>query len=185
MDSPADRVINLIQTCQARTFLPIIGPVKGKVLERIVKKEKPHRILEIGTLIGYSSILMAKHLDKSGKIYTIEIDKEAAEAAVKNIIEAKLQDKIEVIIGDAIKKIKNITEKFDVLFLDAGKEQYLKYLKLAEPKLKKGAIVVADNVKLFQSDMADYLEYVREGSNYRSRTIDFGQDGVEISIKLF
>lgn len=185
MNSRADKVIDIIQKCQARTFLPIIGPQKGKVLEQIVKSEKPKRILEIGTLIGYSSILMARHLPKGGEIVTVEIDKESAEAAVTNVNEAYMDKKIKVVVGDATKKIKKIAGKFDVLFLDAAKEQYLKYLKLSEPKLKKGAIVVADNVKIFKNDMADFLDYVRNSDKYRSKTIDFGQDGVEISIKLF
>lgn len=180
----ADKVIESIQAAQRHTFLPIIGKIKGQVLVRMVQAEKPRRILEIGTLVGYSAILMAKHLAEGAKIISIEVDKEAADQAKNNIKEAGLEDKIELVVGDARREIKKLKEKFDVLFLDAAKEQYLEYLKLAEPKLKEGAIVVADNVKIFRDDMADFLEYVRESGHFRSETIDFGQDAVEVSIKL-
>ena len=180
----ADKVLETIQRAQNQTFLPIIGKDKGQVLVRIVECENPQRILEIGTLVGYSAILMAKHLPEGAKIVSIEVDKKAADAARKNISEAQLEEKIELIVGDARREIKKLKEKFDVLFLDAAKEQYLEYLKLAEPKLKEGAIVVADNVKIFRDDMEDFLEYVRESGRFRSETIDFGQDAVEVSIKL-
>ena len=179
----ADKVIENIQKAQRHTFLPIIGKDKGQVLVRIVQSENPQRILEIGTLVGYSAILMAKHLPEGAKIVSVEVDKDAAESARENIKEAGLTGKIELIVGDARREIKKLKEKFDVLFLDAAKEQYLEYLKLAEPKLKDGAIVVADNVKIFKDDMADFLEYVRQSGRFRSETIDFGQDAVEVSIK--
>ena len=181
MAKQADEVLENIQKAQKRTFLPIIGRVKGQVLVRIVESENPQRILEIGTLVGYSAILMAKHLPKGAKIVSIEVDKNSASQARKNIAEAQLEEKIELIVGDARREIKKLKEKFDVLFLDAAKEQYLK---LAEPKLKEGAIVVADNVKIFKDDMADFLEYVRQSGRFRSETIDFGQDAVEVAIKL-
>ena len=184
MSQQADEVLETIQQAQKHTFLPIIGKDKGQVLVRIVQSENPQRILEIGTLVGYSAILMAKHLPEGAKIVSVEVDKNAAESARENIEEAGLAEKIELVVGDARHEIKKLKEKFDVLFLDAAKEQYLEYLKLAEPKLKEGAIVVADNVKIFKDDMADFLEYVRESGKFRSETIDFGQDAVEVAIKL-
>jgi len=177
----ADEVLENIQKAQRHTFLPIIGKDKGQVLVRIVQSQNPQRILEIGTLVGYSAILMAKHLPQGAKIVSIEVDKDSAGQARKNISEAQLEEKIELIVGDARREIKKLKEKFDVLFLDAAKEQYLK---LAEPKLKEGAIVVADNVKIFKDDMADFLEYVRQSGRFRSERIDFGQDAVEVAIKL-
>src|SRR3989304_454958 len=74
------------------SFLPIIGPVKGKLLESLVKKHKPRLILEIGTLVGYSAILMAQHL-KNGKILSLEIDESAADIAKENIRKAGLSGK--------------------------------------------------------------------------------------------
>lgn len=68
--------------------------------------------------------------------------------------------------------------------MDAVKEEYLTYLKLAEPKLNPRAAVIADNVKIFADSMADYLGYVRESGLFRNQTFDFGQDAVEVSVKI-
>src|SRR3990167_10526125 len=97
----ADEVLENIQKAQKHTFLPIIGKDKGQVLVRIVQSENPQRILEIGTLVGYSAILMAKHLAEGAKIVSIEVDKNSASQARKNIAEAQLEEKIELIVGDA------------------------------------------------------------------------------------
>ena len=86
----ADKVIETIQKAQKRTFLPIIGKDKGQVLVRIVEAERPQRILEIGTLVGYSAILMAKHLAEGAKIVSIEVDKNSASQARKNIASGPL-----------------------------------------------------------------------------------------------
>jgi len=163
--------------------LPIIGKVKGKVLAELVSRYKPTTILEIGTLVGYSAIIMASKL-KKGKLITIEIDPDKAEIAKSNIFKAGLANKIEVVVGDAKEIIPKLNVEIDMLFIDAKKEEYLVYLKLTEAKLKKGAIVVADNVKMFENRMKDYLEYVRNSGKYKSSSIDFGYDAMEISFKL-
>jgi predicted O-methyltransferase YrrM len=74
---------------------------------------------------------------------------------------------------------------FDSMFIDAEKSQYLKYLMLAEPKLKNGAIIIADNVKRFRNEMEDYLNYVRNSKLYESFTVEVENDALEISIKKF
>ena len=122
--------------------LPIIGSRKGEVLINVIKKYKPKRILEIGTLIGYSTILMASYL-KDGKITTIEIDNKVAEIAKENFKKAKFFN-INLITGNALNIIPKLKEKFDMLFLDAAKEEYYSYLKYAEPKLNKNAVIVDD-----------------------------------------
>lgn len=81
--------------------------------------------------------------------------------------------------------IPRLNEVFDMVFLDAEKNEYLEYLKLSEKKLKKGGVVFADNVKLYACSMRDFLGYVRNSGRYRSQFIDVGSDGVELSIKLF
>lgn len=180
----ADKILRQIENQAQDAFLPIIGSEKGKVLIHTVKRVKPNRILEVGTLVGYSAILMAKHLPKGGRIITLEIDSQLAKIAQDNIFQAGFEDKVEIIIGDAKKTLKEIKERVDILFLDAVKEEYLTYLKLAEPKLNPRAAVIADNVKIFADSMTDYLEYVRESGLFRSQTFDFGQDAVEVSVKI-
>ena len=178
-----------------KEHLPSIGPLKGRIISDIVKKYRPASILEIGTLHGYSAILMGNLLpDDGGKLITIEIDRDLANIATKNIEKAGLSYKINVICDDAIDVIPTLVGyKFDLVFLDAIKTQYLNYLKLLEGKnlLKEESIVVADNVILYESEMKDYLEYVRNSGYYRSQitrtTLEFNknvEDALEISFRL-
>jgi predicted O-methyltransferase YrrM len=133
-----------------KQFIPSIGPIKGKIITGIIQKYKPRNILEIGTLYGYSAILMADTLKGADeKVVTIEIDKSIAGIARKNIADASLLNKIDVIVGNALDEIPGLNSKFDLLFLDAAKNEYLKYLELAQKNdLKRGTIVVADNVEI-------------------------------------
>jgi predicted O-methyltransferase YrrM len=178
-----------------KEHLPSIGPLKGRIISDIVKKYKPASILEIGTLHGYSAILMGNLLpDDGGKLITIEIDRDLANIAINNIEKAGLSCKIKVICDDAINVIPTLSRyKFDLVFLDAIKTHYLNYLKLLEGKnlLKEESIVVADNVILYESEMKDYLEYVRNSGYYRSQitktTLEFNknvEDALEISFRL-
>jgi predicted O-methyltransferase YrrM len=173
--------------------LPSIGPIKGKIISDIIKRYKPTKILEIGTLHGYSAILMVDLLFDDGKLITIEIDKNLADIARKNIAKAGLSNKIEVISGNALEVIPTLTGyKFDLIFLDAAKSEYLQYLRLLEEKhlMKKDSVVLADNVILFENEMKDYLEYVRSSDRYKSQTtettLEFNKnvkDALEISLR--
>lgn len=176
-----EKVLEEIEKSSKNYFLPIIGSEKGSVLEKLIKENQPKSVLEIGTLVGYSAILMAKNLAK-GKIISLEIDPKAAEAARENIEKAGFSEKVEVIAGDAKKIIPKLKEKFDLVFIDAAKEEYIEYLKLAEPRLNKNAVIVADNAKIFAEEMRDYLNYVRNSGRFESKFYDFGFDGVEVSI---
>ena len=106
--------------------------------------------------------------------------------------DAGLSDKIDIAVGNALEVIPKLDLIFDLLFLDAAKDEYLKYLKLAENKnLKKGSIVVADNVEVSKNEMLDYLEYVRSSGIYKSETINTileftpnVRDAIEVSIKV-
>jgi predicted O-methyltransferase YrrM len=173
--------------------VPSIGPIKGKIISDIIKRYKPTKILEIGTLHGYSAILMVNLLFDDGKLITIEIDKNLADIARKNISKAGLSNKIDVISGNALEVIPTLTGyKFDLIFLDAAKSEYLQYLRLLEEKhlMKKDSVVVADNVILFENEMKDYLEYVRSSDRYKSQTtettLEFNKnvkDALEISLR--
>jgi predicted O-methyltransferase YrrM len=180
-----DAVLREIERLSNKTFLPIIGPVKGKYLVDTVRRLNVKNVLEVGTLIGYSAILIASNLPQEGRVITIEINPGSARLAKENIQKAGLADKIEVHIGDALTVIPRIKDDFDMVFLDATKDEYLEYLKLAENKLGRGGVVFADNVKMSAHEMRDYLDYVRNSGSYKSEYIDVVFDGVEISTKLF
>jgi len=182
--SVAEKVLEEIETAAQKEFLPIIGPSKGKFLIKEVRKAKPCHILEVGTFIGYSAILIGKELDQNAEIVTIEIYRKTAEIAEENIIKAKIPAKVNIITGNATKVIPTLQGPFDFVFIDADKNEYLQYLKLAEPKLCKGTVVFADNAGIFADQMNDYLDYVRNSGGYKSRYVQVGDDGVEISVKL-
>lgn len=193
--SKAENVLKSIEEIGKKQFIPSIGPIKGKIIAEIIKKHKPKCILEIGTLYGYSAILMANLVadDNYGKVVTVEIDKAFADIARRNIQDAGFQEKIDIIVGNALEVIPRLGYKFDLLFLDAAKDEYLRYLNLAEAKnlIEKGDIVIADNVGVSRNEMLDYLDYVRNSGIYKSETIetmleftDDVKDAIEVSIKV-
>ena len=98
----AESVLRKIEKKAHSEFLPIIGPEKGQVLADEIRKTKPKSVLEVGTLIGYSAILMGKELDKNARIITIEIHANETKNAEENIRRANVPPKIEVITGNAI-----------------------------------------------------------------------------------
>ena len=206
-------VLSEIEEIAKNNSLPSIGPIKGKIIEDIIKKYKPKRILEIGTLHGYSAILMASFLlsvnddDDEGNdgnyntvkeiiVTCLEIDKNLVNIAKKNIEKAGLSDRIEVITGDALEIIPKLNNhyRFDMVFIDAVKNQYLRYLKLVEENdlmNKEVAVVIADNVLIYENEMKDYLEYVRNSGLYNSytteTTLEFTKnvkDALEVSLTV-
>ncbi len=200
-------VLSELEEIAKKDFLPSIGPIKGEIIEDIINKYKPKKILEIGTLHGYSAILMANlslNNDKSYKnnyynnkeiiVTCLEIDQQLADIAKNNIEQAGLSDRIEVITGDALKIIPTLKSKyrFDLVFIDAVKNHYLRYLKLIEDNslLNNKSVIVADNVLIYENEMKDYLNYVRNSSRYNSyttnTTLEFTKnvkDALEVSIQ--
>jgi predicted O-methyltransferase YrrM len=182
--SKADQVLREIEERANHEFLPIVGPYKGKILAEEVRKAKPKSVLEVGTLIGYSAILIGKELDTTARFVTIEQHLDEAELAKENIRRAEIQPQVEVITDDALQVIPSLECCFDFAFVDAEKSEYYQYLQLAEDKLVKGTVTVADNAGIFADEMRDYLNYVRASGKYRSRYVQVGEDGLEISVKL-
>lgn len=200
------KILAEIEETARKEFLPSIGPIKGKIIEDVIKQYKPKKVLEIGTLHGYSAILIA-NIILSGKydnenfnsessstehiLISVEKDQKLANIARKNIEKARLSEKIQVINGDALEIIPRLKSKFNMIFLDATKSEYLKYLQLIEEYslLNKRAVVVADNVLIYENEMKDYLNYVRNSGKYISRTTETSleftknvKDALEVSI---
>jgi predicted O-methyltransferase YrrM len=167
-----------------REFLPILGPEKAKVIAETIRNARPTRVLEVGTLIGYSAIVISKELDDKAQLVTIEIHGEEVEDAVDNIRKAATPTKVNVIQGNAIQVIPKLMGFFDFVFLDGEKTEYLDYLRLAEDKLCEGAVIVADNAGIFANQMKNYLDYVRNSGKYSSKYLPVGVDGIEISVKI-
>lgn len=122
------------------------GHLQGRTLAMLSNMIQPMHILEIGTYTGYSAICLAEGLQKDGKLYTIDINEEL-ETMINNYFkEAKLDSKIELLIGNALNLIPNLNIAFDLVFIDADKENYSTYYDLAFQKLKIGGYIIADNV---------------------------------------
>lgn len=180
-------------------YVPILQDSSLELIETILEIKKPDSILEIGTAIGYSALHFAKHLRDNGKIDTVEINDETAKIAIENIAECKMQDVITVHLSDGEQKMNEFVEQkrdFDVVFIDAAKGQYMKYLDLALKLTHPGSVIIADNV-LFKgrvlggynehkhrtavTRLREYITAIKENSKLDSVVLDVG-DGVAISV---
>ena len=122
---------------------------QGQFLYVMAKLCKAKRILEIGALGGYSTIWLARALDETGKLVTIEREPEHAKVAKDNIARAGLSDKVEVLVGDALKilpQLENNKITYDLIFIDAEKTQYVSYFNYALKISRSGTVILADNV---------------------------------------
>lgn len=182
--SEAEKILLQIEKLSEKHFLPIVGPAKGEVLAEEVRKAMPKRVVEVGTLIGYSAVLIGRELDADAELVSMEVHADEAELAKQNIKRAGLPVKVSVLVGDAKNVIPTLDGMFDFAFIDAEKDEYFEYLKLLEDKLRVGAVVVADNAGIFADQMRDYLDYVRSSGRFRSHFVRVGGDGLEISVKL-
>lgn len=177
--------------------VPILQDDSLKLIETILAIRKPETILEIGTAVGYSAICFSQYLlNKKSKILTIELNEEKANEAKENILNCGLEKQIEVINGDAYEYIKLLNEKFDVIFIDAAKGQYMKYLTEALRLVKSGSVIIADNV-LFKGRvlgeydehkhrtavkrLREYIDEITKNEKLSSNIFDIG-DGVAVSV---
>ena len=122
------------------------GHLQGNLLTFISKLIKPKNILEIGTFTGYSAICLAKGLAENGKLTTIDANPEIESIARKYFEKSGLQNKINLLIGNAIELIPSIYDKFNLVFIDADKKNYSNYFDLIIEKVESGGIIIADNV---------------------------------------
>ena len=145
-ESPILKELN--RYTNSKVILPrmLSGHVQGRFLSMISKLVNPEIIVEVGTYTGYSCLCLAEGLKKNGKIITIEKDEEFASIAKKFFDRSKYKEKISLLIEDATTAIENISEKIDLVFIDADKVNYSKYYDMLFPKLKIGGLIVADNV---------------------------------------
>ena len=131
-----------------RTLNPrmICGKHQGRFLSMISKIIKPKKILEIGTFTGYSTLCLAEGLEKEGRIDTIDNNYELKKIQNYFFNLSKLQDKINQFTCDAIEILPKLKDKYDLIFLDADKKNYLNYLNLIVPLLSKKGVLISDNV---------------------------------------
>lgn len=177
--------------------VPIMMEDGIEFLTDYIKKNNIKNILEIGTAIGYSAIMMAL-VDKDIKITTIERDENRYQEALKNIKIFNLENQITPILKDAFEV--ELTDEFDLIFIDAAKAQSIKFFEKFEVNLKQNGTVITDNLNfhgMVQKDEKEitsrnvrgivrktkaYIEFLKENKNYETTFYDIG-DGISISIK--
>lgn len=177
--------------------VPIVQPEVAKMLEVLIKMHKPTKILEVGTAIGYSAMILAQ-ASKGAEIISIERRSDRVKEAKEFIDRANLEKQINIIEGDAEEVLTTIDEKFDMIFIDAAKGQYMNFLELSLDKLKPGGVLISDNVlykgmiasdeyvvrrkKTIVKRMRTYIDYINNKEEFTTCVIPIG-DGVAISYK--
>ena len=173
-------------------FLMNVGPEKGEILRYHLLKSKPNNVIELGTFIGYSAVLISSTIGEKSKLTSIDSDSHSIEIAKELINFAGLDDKVNLIHGSAEEIIPELNFNADFVFIDHTKKKYLSDLKLLETEeiILKNCIVFADNVGIFKDEMAEYFDHVRNSGKYQSQNFSSKleyrnniYDAVEISIK--
>ena len=139
--------------------IPIIMDDTLEVIDKILSKDKPEKILEIGTAVGYSAICFSKYLKENGRIDTIEREEDRVIQANENIKIAEVEEKINILFGDAVEILPTLNDKYDVIFIDAAKGKYPFFLKEALRMLADNGIILADNVLYKGYVMSDYNKH--------------------------
>ena len=189
------KTIEQIKEKALNEHIPIIMDDTLEVVGQVLKELKPNKILEIGTAVGYSAICFSKYLAEDGKIDTIERDEERASEAKINIKDLNLEEKINIIVGDAVEILPTINEKYDAIFIDAAKGKYPIFLKEAIRMLSDKGIIIADNILYKGYTLSDYnkhkqrtavrglreyLKELEENDNLETELLEVG-DGLTIT----
>ena len=151
--------IKIMKDIALEQKIPIIMDDTLEVIKTILLKEKPKRILEVGTATGYSAICFSNILNNNVIIDTIELDEERAKQANRNIEEMGLKEKINVIQGNAVEALPKLQEKYDIIFIDAAKGKYPIFLEEAIRLSHKGSTILADNILYKGYVMSDYNKH--------------------------
>ena len=192
-------VCDEIEEFAHQTNVPIIRKEMESFLRVLIEIKKPKRILELGTAIGYSAILMANTMSEDCRITTIENYDKRMPIARDNFKRAGVEEKVELLEGDALEILQKINEPYDFVFMDAAKAQYLVYLKEIMRLLSVGGILIADNVlqdgelvesryaverrnRTIHSRMREYLYEVKNMKELETTIIPIG-DGITLSVR--
>ena len=200
LESQNSETLAEIEQCAIKDNVPIIRKEMESFLRVMLSISKPLNILELGCAIGYSAILMSEYLPEGGHITTIEnYDKRIVEAKA-NIQMAGLENKITLLEGDAMEVMKDLEdEKYDFVFMDAAKAQYINFLPEVMRLMKPGAILIADNVlqdgdiiesrygvirrnRTIHSRMREYMYQVKHMDELETTIVPIG-DGITMSVK--
>ncbi len=192
-----DPLITEMEEYAKQHNVPILSWQSADFLEILIKMMEPKRVLEIGTAIAYSSIRIAKNLKKKAVLHTIEKSKDNIAAANENINKSGLRDKIEIFEGNALNIMPRLNKKYDFIFLDADKEDYMQLFNYSLILLKKNGVIFIDNllwhgyaaVRKVPANYRESAKHIKEFNetffshkNLKTTIIPVG-DGIGIGIK--
>ena len=192
-------LLDELSTYAKENKIPIVKPEVASFLSVITEMVKAERILEIGTAIGYSAIILSEGLKNSGRIDTIEREEIMVEVASENIVRAGKKDSINIIFGDAVDVLKCLNTKYSLIFMDCAKGQYIEFYPEVMRLLEVGGVLVADNI-LFRDMLVDdtkvkrrkktivtrlnsFIDEICNDDNLKTSILPIG-DGVSISYKI-
>jgi predicted O-methyltransferase YrrM len=178
-------------------IVPILPWLSAEFLEQLVRVSNPKRVLEIGTAIAYSTIRIARNLKKKSVVHTIEKSGDNAEIAKENIQKSGFEEKINLLLGDALSIMPQLKKKYDFIFLDADKEDYKRLFDYSLVLLKKGGIIFIDNLlwhgcaaskrvpqkyKTSTKYIRDFNTIFKSQENLKTTILPVG-DGIGIGVK--
>ena len=194
----SDILYELRRETELKCLNPIMlsGKIQGNFLAIISKLIKPFNVLEIGTYTGYSTLCIAKGLNSGGMIHTIDKNEELLQIQNKYFEKSGLRNQIKQYTGDALAIIPKLKFDFDMVFLDADKENYVKYLELISPILKPGGVLLTDNVlwhgKILESSenqdrvtrlIDNFNKKILEDKSLKTVMLPI-RDGISLTLKL-
>ena len=194
------KILDAIEQEALEGFVPIIRPETQTFLKTVLAMKMPERILEVGTAVGFSALLMAEYDPVPCRITTIENYEKRIPIARENFRRAGRQEQITLLEGDAADRLKELEEPYDLIFMDAAKGQYIHFMDDVLRLLKPGGVLISDNVlqdgdiiesrfavtrrdRTIHKRMRDYLYRLTHDPALRTSVLPFG-DGVTMSVKL-
>ncbi len=201
LESPGSELCESIRKAALAEDVPIIRPETASLLTFFIRLNRPMRILEVGTAVGYSALLMGEVMPEGAVITTIEKYEPRIEQAKINFAKAPQGNRITLMEGDAAEVLKSLTEPYDLIFMDAAKGQYLNFLPDVLRLLKTGGMIFSDNVlqdgdvlesrfavtrrnRTIHSRMREYLYLLKHTEGLTSSIIPIG-DGVAVTVKEY
>ncbi len=199
LEGPEKPLIEEIEREALDAFVPIIRKDTQSLLKVILTMLRPKRVLEVGTAVGFSAILMCEYMPESGCITTIEKYDKRIPIARENFRRAGLEERITLLEGDALEVMRTLEGPYDMIFMDAAKGQYIYYLPEALRLLKPGGVLISDNVlqdgdliesryaverrnRTIHSRMREYLYELKHCGELQTTILQVG-DGVAVSVK--
>lgn len=199
LEGPEKPVIEQIEREASDAYVPIIRKETQSFLKVLLMIKQPLRVLEIGTAVGFSAILMSEYMPEGGRITTIEKYEKRIPVARENFRRAGKEEQITLIEGDALEVMRTLPGPFDFIFMDAAKGQYIHYLPEALRLLTDGGVLVSDNVlqdgdviesrfaverrnRTIHSRMREYLYELKHQEQLQTSILPLG-DGVALSVK--